>query len=759
MANSLMQLVSDGNLSVVPLTIKFFEQSHIGVYIDDVALPTAGYSYVWSGASTITITPTVVFGAEVSIRRRTPADYVLHDFQAGAVFSETSIDENFRQDLFLLQEAREQSLVTDLYSDLDMHRNKVRNLGNAMLGGDATPLAQVQQIVSASGGNPFVEAQLLEALRRSYAEAGYNLVDGSFEERGTLASATSVLLHEASGKAYSGAGPFPQDVERGTDPTSGGFVDRSQLTTAATAVRFKLSHVASEVVGAIESTSAKQLAGRIRLQSFGDPFVADAAPVFDAAILAATTFGAVVECPFGDYSVARGVDIKANVILEFQGVGSTVTKTTNETTAYVDGAVTHNFNTVFFLSGDSNLCGIKNVNISGTGVTAPDSHSIVTGTNVRFASILDIRSVNCLSGLKTAGELWMSKIRLHSNTCGTHIDMRNDGFKTSLSFENCWAENCGFGYLFNRLHYSSLVACGADYVAKVDGNPYPAHPWNDATSRSVYDLSNCRAVDLAGCGAENCCGQFVVNFNASTITINGIRSFNHESKFTPNYASYPNYHVGIIGTGTEGGRAVIGGLDVDGGYVNPNADASKIAFLSYNYLSSTYGVKGYTQVTMAAYNKSGTIKDVGGVSAADVRTDVLLLNTLKKDPEYSEKISGGNHVTYSSRFLTASTGTQVIIPFTPQGSAWQQHLLKVMVLTNHSNNPSPTSGSAQFGVSSLTSVAVTQHQVLGVISSVTASGMNVILNLSTAHTSGLHVVIELLHQGNSKLNEPGVAMN
>lgn len=82
-----------------------------------------------------------------------------------------------------------------------------------------------------------------------------------------------------------------------------------------------------------------------------------------------------------------------------------------------------------------------------------------------------------------------------------------------------------------------------------------------------------------------------------------------------------------------------------------------------------------------------------------------------------------------------------------------------MVLTNHSNNSSPMSGSAQFGVSSLTSVAVTQHQVLGIISSVTANGMNVILNLSTAHTSGLHVVIELLHQGNSKLNEPGVAIN
>lgn len=224
MANSVMQLVSDGSLSTIPLTIKFFEQGHIGVYIDDVALPADGYSYVWSGATTITITPAVTFGAQVSIRRQTPADYVLHEFQAGAVFSEASIDDNFRQDLFLLQEAKEQSLVTDLFTDIDMHGNKVRNLGSAILGGDATPLSQVQQIVSASDGNPFVYAQLLEALRRSYAEIGFNLVDGSFEAGGALVNDNDVLLQARTGKAFSGP---VGTVAAGTNPSSGGFVDVS----------------------------------------------------------------------------------------------------------------------------------------------------------------------------------------------------------------------------------------------------------------------------------------------------------------------------------------------------------------------------------------------------------------------------------------------------------------------------------------------------------------------------------------------------
>ena len=64
-----------------------------------------------------------------------------------------------------------------------------------------------------------------EALRRSYAEAGYNLVDGSFEAGGTLVKANDVLLQERTGRAYSGAGPFPQTVPAGTDPIAGGFTD------------------------------------------------------------------------------------------------------------------------------------------------------------------------------------------------------------------------------------------------------------------------------------------------------------------------------------------------------------------------------------------------------------------------------------------------------------------------------------------------------------------------------------------------------
>lgn len=69
-----------------------------------------------------------------------------------------------------------------------------------------------------------IGSQAREALRRSYAESGYNLVAGSFEAGGTLVNYNDVLLQESTGKAFSGTAGT---VAGGTNPTSGGFEDRS----------------------------------------------------------------------------------------------------------------------------------------------------------------------------------------------------------------------------------------------------------------------------------------------------------------------------------------------------------------------------------------------------------------------------------------------------------------------------------------------------------------------------------------------------
>lgn len=63
-----------------------------------------------------------------------------------------------------------------------------------------------------------------EALRRTYLEVGLNLVDGSFEQGAVISSTTDVVLHEKTGKVFSGPVGI---VTAGMNPTSGGFVDKS----------------------------------------------------------------------------------------------------------------------------------------------------------------------------------------------------------------------------------------------------------------------------------------------------------------------------------------------------------------------------------------------------------------------------------------------------------------------------------------------------------------------------------------------------
>lgn len=78
-----------------------------------------------------------------------------------------------------------------------------------------------------------------EALRLTYAKFGYILrpEPENFRRGGTLTSPIDVLLDENSGKAYSHPGPYPKIVDEDTNPSSGGFIDRSELSPGIGVVR------------------------------------------------------------------------------------------------------------------------------------------------------------------------------------------------------------------------------------------------------------------------------------------------------------------------------------------------------------------------------------------------------------------------------------------------------------------------------------------------------------------------------------------
>lgn len=140
-----------------------------------------------------------------------------------------------------------------------------------------------------------------EALRRSYAEVGYNLVGGSFEAGGTLVNANDALLHESSGKAYSGpAGAVPPE----TDPIAGGFTDRSGalIRNLLGSAGMAFFHVGDEP--------------QIKLRN---------------AIEYGNTNGVPISCAgFGDFAITGTDDIMVKTSLDFAGLTVDVSQWTGK---------------------------------------------------------------------------------------------------------------------------------------------------------------------------------------------------------------------------------------------------------------------------------------------------------------------------------------------------------------------------------------------------------------------------------------------
>ena len=151
---------------------------------------------------------------------------------------QTNLDMNGNQILNVTTGTSDGSLVTKGYVDqglalkfdksggpmsgsVDMSSNEIINVSR--LSANTLEIGGVQVVPTDLVVDTYNGTR--EALRRSYAEAGYNLVDGSFEAGGTLVNSNDVLLQERTGKAFSGPAGA---VAAGTDPTTAsGFVMRS----------------------------------------------------------------------------------------------------------------------------------------------------------------------------------------------------------------------------------------------------------------------------------------------------------------------------------------------------------------------------------------------------------------------------------------------------------------------------------------------------------------------------------------------------
>ena len=147
MAYSLQREVSDGTLQYVNITISYFDKEDLFVYKDGLVVPkatddpAAEWTYTWDG-NRIKINKVVPKGSEILVRRKTPYAEPMHLYRQGAVFKDSTMDDNFLQMLFINQENVEGLTATDFYNDLDFHGYRLKNVGAAKVGTDAVPYSQ-----------------------------------------------------------------------------------------------------------------------------------------------------------------------------------------------------------------------------------------------------------------------------------------------------------------------------------------------------------------------------------------------------------------------------------------------------------------------------------------------------------------------------------------------------------------------------------------------------------------------------------------
>lgn len=257
------------------------------------------------------------------------------------------------------------------------------------------------EFIAQSGG-------VLESLRRSYAEAGYNVV-GVFQSGFTYVNANDVGVDAATGKGFTGpVGP----VVAGTNPTSGGFVDvsgvllRSSLSSdsGAALVSLKPSGVAAAVKRTLSEIIYDDTINVMWFGALGNwntttQTGADDNDAFQAALDYYATLGTTreggkraIEVPVGCFRISAVTARAAMKFgIDFKGAGRTATS------IYADPsnpnpAITSEIEFVNFL--DMGLYGA----LSHTSNRANWKSCFYKGKLASSLADIDVRFSNCIVG-------------------------------------------------------------------------------------------------------------------------------------------------------------------------------------------------------------------------------------------------------------------------------------------------------------------------------------------------------------------------
>lgn len=274
MSYSTQRAISDGSLALLDINIEYFDREEITVYFDSVQ---DAYPWNWVGTTDnqLAFSPAVPIGIEVLVKRTTDISEPRHLFNAGAAFTEATLDEVLLQNLHIAQEAKENATIEEVFTNLNMHGYKMTNVGDPVNPMDAVNLRSFTphdaQILVYRGqceaARDAAEASAVEAANSAASVNAANIAqrDGTnaigewaIDISGTAAEATHALDADTATNA-------DHANSATTAGTANAIVDGAVSSTAKIADSIitpdKLSQKPGEVTYSMASVASRELTG------------------------------------------------------------------------------------------------------------------------------------------------------------------------------------------------------------------------------------------------------------------------------------------------------------------------------------------------------------------------------------------------------------------------------------------------------------------------------------------------------------------
>lgn len=461
------------------------------------------------------------------------------------------------------------------------------------------------------------------------------------------------------------------------------------------------------------------------------------------AIQKALNSGKIILIPKGTYLISKSLNIPA---------GSIVIGSGKETIIKMTKAQNDDINSVIIMNGDHSR--LENLFIDACNL----GNGIAFTKNTYHFNLSNLFINNCLKGLYDYESLWMGQFNnVHCKNCDVAFSFANNISKTSLKLSNCWCENCGQAYDFNRVDYSTLINCGADFCNYITNSPYTIGYGSESDKRGVYNFVLCKGLTMNSCGAENCYGNGLIKLSATSLVVNGLVATNIKSRFQPSYGTYPKYKVGDILLTAEKNKLILNGYCFNSRfenlYVKENREGETQPIIAYNYSESTYGKQANKSVIVSGLQDLGNVVFDG---MGDFERDCVNLDSnLTNMNVESINVNGYKH--FGSKKLSGSSATKLIVPLIANGDYNYSHKLKISGLDgSKSNTPHAFFVEVAFTSSSSVKQITTLQATEGITCE--SDSNNLVVNLPYSYDS-LHVECEAISDKLDLIDWDNISLN